>query len=297
MLRFRLTLAYDGTDFHGWQRQDVPTDHPLALAAIGEAAPGRLALRTVQHVVEQAVRQVVREPITIVGASRTDAGVHAQAQCAAFTCSEEARRPPDERLAQAITSRLPPDVVCLACEPAPLDFDPIGGCLAKGYRYAFHTGRTRPLWDRRYVWHTHHELDVARMQEAAAHLTGERDFAALAALDHGRDSTVRTIFACRVSEPAPQRVAIEVSGDGFLYNMVRILAGTLHEAGRGKIEPGDIPDILESKDRRRAGPTLPPEGLRLEWIRYPGDTPHPDMPPGLTTARARREARAEQEID
>ena len=285
MRRFRLTIAYDGTDFHGWQRQDIPLDHPLAGHAIGEVEPGRLALRTVQHVVEQAVRQVVREPVIVVGASRTDAGVHARAQTAAFTCSDEARRPPDDRLAQAITSRLPPDCVCLACDTAPPEFDPIADCLAKGYRYTLHTGRMRPLWDRRYVGHTHHELDVSLMRQAAEHLVGEHDFAALAAIDHGRDSTVRTIFACRVSEPGDHRIAIDVSGDGFLYNMVRIIAGTLHEVGRERIRPGDIPDILASADRRRAGPTLPPEGLRLEWIRYPGDIPHPDMPPGLAHPR------------
>lgn len=289
MPRYRLTLAYDGTDFHGWQRQDVPPDHPLAPEAVGETESGHLALRTVQEVVQRAVRRVVRAPALVQGASRTDAGVHARAQTAAFTCPDDAPRPPDERLARAINSRLPGDVLVLACEAVGDDFDPIADCLAKGYRYTMHTGPQRPLWDRRYLHHTHHELDFDRMDHAAALIPGERDFAAFAAAGHGREHTVRHVFACRTIQPAPGRVAVEVAGDGFLYNMVRIIAGTLHEVGRGKIDPDALPDILDSKDRRRAGPTLPPEGLRLEWTRYPGDPPHPDMPPGLTTSRARRE--------
>jgi tRNA pseudouridine38-40 synthase len=133
------------------------------------------------------------------------------------------------------------------------------------------------MWDRRFVFHTWHDLRLEPMQRAAALMTGEHDFAAFAQISHGRKTTVRTVFGCAVEQTnagaddrGPPRFEIRVSGSGFLYNMVRIIAGTLMEVGRGKIDPEQIPLILESKDRKQAGPTLPPQGLRLEWIRYGG---------------------------
>lgn len=247
-------------------------------------SPGRIALRTVQAVVERAVREVVREPIVLIGASRTDSGVHAKAQCASFACNDDPARGrgwPAERgiepLIRAINSRLPEDVLVVDAALTGDEFNPIADARSKGYSYTMVSSPHRPLWDRSTVYHTWHELDANRMHEAAQHFIGEHDFAALAALGHGRKTTVRTIHTCSVaSEPIQtatgtfksQRVRIEVSGNGFLWNMVRILAGTLHEAGRGKIAPDDMPKILASLDRRRAGPTLPPEGLCLEWINY-----------------------------
>ena len=115
---------------------------------------------------------------------------------------------------------------------------------------------------------TPYTLDVARMRRAAAHLVGTYDCVAFAQINHGRSTTVRTIYDCTVHERANRRIEIEIAGSGFLYNMVRIVAGTLLEVGRGRIEPGDLPAIIESKDRRRAGPTLPPQGLCLRWIWY-----------------------------
>ncbi len=316
MPRYKLTVAYDGTDFHGWQKQEPLAPDPSDPAAQTlpelseplESRPGRVALRTVQHVLEQAVRQTIREPITLIGASRTDSGVHAHGQVAAFTSTPDAARGvgwPAERgcdsLIRALNARLPDDLLVRAAEIVGDTFNPIGDCVSKGYSYTLHLSQQRPLWDRRTVFHTWQDLDLARMQEAAALLTGTHDFAALAAANHGRQTTVRTIFDCTVSEvflplplggegrgeggaPSPvepvsnrliasspfpaRRLRIDVSGDGFLYNMVRILAGTLHEVGRGKIDPNQIPAILESNNRTNAGPTLPAEGLRLEWIRY-----------------------------
>lgn len=291
MPRYRLTIAYDGADFHGWQKQEPPDPDAEADPDTGERP--RLKMRTVQEVVEQAVREVVREPVILQGASRTDAGVHARAQCAAFTTEGDARDGrgwPAQRgalpLLRAINSRLPADVLVTGVALAPDHFDPVTHAVAKGYIYTIHASPHRPLWSRRSAFHCWHALDAERMRRAARHLVGEHDFASLAAAGHGRLTTVRTIFACDVADappadpaerdPAggdfePRHVRIEVSGNGFLYNMVRILAGTLMEVGRGKIHPDDIPAILESKDRRRAGPTLPPEGLCLDWIRYPGD--------------------------
>ncbi len=285
MPRYKLTIAYDGTDYCGWQKQEPPDP----------ATPGsRITLRTVQGVVEDAAREVLREPgLVLTGASRTDSGVHALGQVAAFTSAPDASTgvgwPEDrgtDRLVKALNSKLPRDVLVRSAELVADDFEPIGGATSKEYTYTIVSGETRPLWDRRYVWHTWYELDLARMREAAAHLVGEHDFAAFAQINHGRKTTVRTIFACDVEQGSPphpgplprggegargpdeQRFVVRVSGSGFLYNMVRIVAGTLMEVGRGKIEPGNILDILASKDRRRAGVTLPPTGLRLEWVRY-----------------------------
>lgn len=257
MPRFRLRIAYDGTDFHGWQRQEPP---------------GRPALRTVQGALEDAVAEAVGCRVPVTGASRTDAGVHAMGQVAAF--SAETRIPVD-RLAMAINARLPGDVrVRDAC--AVVDgFDPISECVSKCYRYRIAHGDTGTdgvlLFDRRTTWSTWHRLDAARMAGAAAALVGTHDFAAFAQVNHGRESTVRTIHGCTVSAPAPGRITIEVAGNGFLYNMVRIIAGTLTEAGRGRIDASHVREALATGNRSNTGPTLPPHGLRLEWVRYPAD--------------------------
>lgn len=295
-----MTIAYDGTDFCGWQKQEPPAGMNIDAAkvltgerefverepvtnAAGEIelADARMTLRTVQEVVEQAVRHVVRERIVLHGASRTDSGVHARGQVAAFTCSDAVW--PMERgldkLMRAINSRLPEDVLVSGVEVVPDTFNPITDCVAKGYSYTLHESPHRALWDRRFVRHVWAELDVEKMEEAAKRFVGEHDFAAFAAAGHGRTSTVRTVFDCRVgvesetakqrdSETGERRIRIEISGDGFLWNMVRIVAGTLVEVGRGKISADDVTAAIESKDRRKAGPTMPPTGLCLEWVRY-----------------------------
>lgn len=286
MHRYKLTLAYDGTAFHGWQKQQ-PID-PDAPPPLEGQDPVRLNLRTVQHIVEQALRRVVREPIVLTGASRTDAGVHAGGsfpdgspggQVAAFTSVPDPSKgcgwPPDrglDKLMRAVNGNLPHDVKVLAIEQVPLDFQPISGAVSKAYSYCLHVGQSRPLWDRAFVCHTWHTLDAEQMHAAAAHLVGQHDFAAFAAVSHGRATTTRTIHACSVTDLGKHgdasRIRIDVSGNGFLYNMVRIIAGTLVDVGRGKLSPDDIPTILESKQRQAAGSTMPPQGLRLEWIRY-----------------------------
>jgi len=274
MARYRLRIAYDGTDFHGWQKQP---------AASADARPGdpsivspvestdRPQLRTVQYVVESAVRDVIREPVELLGASRTDSGVHAEAQVAAFSCSDDRLGPADDRLALAINARLPEDVVVLACKPTRDDFDPIRECVSKAYRYMLHVGLHRPLWDRRYVHHVRWPLDESAMAEAAQRFVGEHDFAAFAAAGHGRLSTVRAVHACDVDRPRDDRIVIDVVGSGFLHNMVRIIAGTLVEVGRGKMTPEAVSEAIESNDRSLAGPTLPPTGLCLKWIKYAKD--------------------------
>ncbi|MCU0688310.1 MAG: tRNA pseudouridine synthase A [Phycisphaerales bacterium] len=302
-VRYKLTVAYDGTGFCGWQKQE-----PSEVAGGGEGEggqrdggdgvtraysegtprmesvrAGRVALRTVQGVLEQVVRGVCREPgIELMGASRTDSGVHARGQVAAFTTWPGSRGigwPAErgaERLAMAINSRLPEDIVVRVAEITHGRFDPIGDCEAKGYSYTYYVSPRRPLWDRAFVHHVRHPegLDIAAMQAAGAMLVGEHDFAAFAAAGHGRLTTVRRINALSVrdisgeDEPAGTRIRMDVSGSGFLWNMVRIIAGTLLHAGIGRMTAADVGAALASRERRHAGPTLGPEGLCLEWIRY-----------------------------
>jgi tRNA pseudouridine38-40 synthase len=300
-----LTIAYDGSDYRGWQKQEPPGEWAMAHRAIdalpagaepGDVRafeelpdrPGRVALRTVQHVVERAVRSVVRQPAALLGASRTDSGVHAKGQVAAFTSWDapageryDEGRSPDcagggwpasrgvDRLIVALNGRLPDDCQVVDARVIHPTFNPIGDCTSKGYSYTIHAARRRPLFDRRFVHHVWEALDVGAMQEAAKHLVGEHDFASFAAAGHGRQSTVRSILSCAVGRTDADRVRIDVSGTGFLYNMVRIIAGTLVDAGRGRTNPSDVPAIIAAKDRRRAGVTLPAAGLCLEWIRYP----------------------------
>ena len=285
MPRYKLTIAYDGTDFCGWQKQEPPADHSELTGSgrhvdptLETTEPGRVALRTVQAIVERAVREVVREPVQVKGSSRTDSGVHARGQVAAFTASDDEvslakgsgwplSRGTDSLL-RAINGRLPEDALVTAAEPVPDSFDPIADCVSKGYSYTIHASRTRPLWDRRYVHQVWEPLALAPMQEAAAAIVGEHDFAAFAAAGHNRQTTVRTVHACQVLSPAPERVRIDISGSGFLWNMVRIVAGTLAEVGRGHRTLDDVREALATGDRRKAGPTFPASGLCLEWIRY-----------------------------
>lgn len=281
MPRYRLTIAYDGTDFHGWQRQLLPAATAVAQGhTMPPDAQGRVELRTVQAVLLSAVQEVIREPVQVQGASRTDSGVHARAQTAAFSTSANRIGPPDDRMARAINSRLPEDVVVRHALRVADDFDPIADCVLKGYRYSFFVSRNRPLWNRRFVQHVHEDLDAGAMRTAARHLVGEHDFAAFAAAGHGRESTVRTIVLCDVTErpatnedPEARLIAVDVAADGFLWNMVRIIAGTLFDVGRGRLTPEQVGAAIDSGDRRQAGPTLPPAGLCLEWAHYLSDDP------------------------
>ena len=254
MPRYKLIVAYDGTDFHGWQTQNRPEQS---------------SLRTVQEVMQKAVIQVMREPVTLVGASRTDSGVHAKGQVAAFTSSKEL---PTEKIVMGINSWLPDDVQVRSVEVVEERFNPIDDCTSKGYKYNLAHGCSnplrKPLFDRRFMGHTAYVLDIEKMQLAADHFLGAHDFGGFTKLNHGRESTVRTVDGCKITSPKDWRIAIDVSGNGFLWNMVRIIAGTLVEVGRGYIDPNTIPEIIASCDRKRGGKTLPPEGLSLEWVSF-----------------------------
>lgn len=251
--RFQATLAYDGTAFHGWQKQVVPDGPPL---------------RTVAGEVEMALQHVFRQPIDLVGASRTDAGVHAEGQIAHFNAES---RIPLEKLAKAINSRLPDDVEVRRIEPTSSDFDAISDAVSKQYRYRIFNTTQRPLRKRHYVWHCWMPLNIELMSDAAQRLVGTYDFEGFAAAGHGRSTTTRTVLKCNVERHEPE-VSIVIEGTGFLYNMVRIITGTLVEVGRGRLEPDIVDQVLESQNRRLAGPTAPPQGLCLEHIVYPAQT-------------------------
>jgi tRNA pseudouridine38-40 synthase len=273
--RYKLTVAYDGTDFFGWQKQEPKGLEPL---------------RTVQGELDKALVQVLRLPkeqIDMLGASRTDSGVHALGQTCHFNAPADF---PVERMRPAINSRLPDDIDVRGVEPIHDGFDAIADAKSKQYRYRFFNDVERPLWDRRRVYHEPRPLDVAAMQDAAGRLVGTRDVVGFASSHHGRTSTVRTIFGCQIEEhacpptprppdAAPVSIASQPSrevhavivGDGFLYHMVRIIAGTLLDVGKGRFGPERIDDIFATGNRRLAGPTLPAQGLCLEWIAYPDD--------------------------
>jgi tRNA pseudouridine38-40 synthase len=237
----------------------------------------------VQQVVEDAARHVVREDIKLLGASRTDSGVHARGQVGAFSTANEIA---PLNLLMAINSRLPRDVRIAHVETVEESFNPISDCTSKGYRYSIKHGCTdaviAPLFDRHYLYWTPIVLNVPAMHAAAQHIIGEHDFASFTRLHHGRESTVRTVLSCSVTATDEHHCHIDISGTGFLYNMVRIIAGTLVYVGAHRFEVDEFHAIIEARVRTAAGPTLPPEGLCLQWIRYgerdaPGaDGSHPD---------------------
>ena len=190
---------------------------------------------------------------------------------AAFTCIKDLEPP---KLCAALNARLPADVQVRAADIVRQAFSPISEAVAKGYRYRIAFGRSRPsgaprpLFGRFTNFWTPYDLDATRMNEAARRLIGEHDFASFTRKHHGRENTVRTLYDCQVNTRSGRRLRVDVAGNGFLYNMVRIIAGTLVEVGRGKLEPDSVGEILAATDRDKAGPTLPPEGLCLMWIKY-----------------------------
>jgi tRNA pseudouridine38-40 synthase len=200
----------------------------------------------------------------LVGSSRTDAGVHAKAQIAHFD-TDQLQIPP-RGLRMAVNSRLPADILVRKIEAAPETFDAIASTASKRYQYAIWNAPDRPNFFPDLCWHRWHKLDADAMHEAAQVLVGEHDFMSFARPGHGRENTVRTIFSCEVSARLP-RLVIGIEGSGFLWNMVRIIVGTLVEVGMGKYDTAKVREMLAAKDRQAAGPTAPPHGLYLQWIR------------------------------
>lgn len=240
--RIRLTVAYDGTNYHGWQVQ-----------------PNGI---TIESELNRCLKELFHEKTEVIGASRTDSGVHALGNIAVF---DTQARMPAEKIAYALNQRLPEDIRIQKSEQVPPDWHPRHVESRKTYEYRIYRAKFPMPVKRLYSLFTYHELNVARMQEAAAYLEGEHDFASFCQTGAQVQSTVRTIYTARVQEEGEDLV-IRICGNGFLYNMVRIIAGTLMEVGQGKREPEEMPAILEAKDRAAAGPTAPPQALTL--IKY-----------------------------
>jgi tRNA pseudouridine38-40 synthase len=254
MPHFRLTLAYDGTAFVGWQRQASGT--------------------SVQALVEDALARLDERAVAVTSAGRTDAGVHALGQVASFTLVREIA---PRRLVRALNFYLPPEVRALAASVVAPAFHARFDARAKLYRYQIWNGTAVPPMWRRYVWQVPIPLDVAAMDAAASHLVGRHDFAVFQSAGTEVADTRREIHASRVFEWRPEDalepaagmlLRYEVEGDGFLRHMVRAIAGTLVEVGRGRRAPGWMSVLLESHDRAAAGRTAPPEGLCLVRVTY-----------------------------
>jgi len=259
----RLTLAYEGTRYSGWQAQ-----------------PGR---ETVQGMLAAAIRSVSGEDLRPRGASRTDAGVHALGQVVSFTTSSGLE---PAVWGRALNARLPADVTVLEAAEAPAGFDPVAAAVRKRYRYRIHDAAWRPVLQRHLVWRWKSRLDVETMRAAATHLVGEHDFTSFETTPSTRRSKVRTIHAIDVfrhagyDDAAGAEVWIEVVGNGFLHNMVRIIAGSLVMVGCGKRPPDWLRAALAARSRPAAGPTAPPQGLVLVSIDLATQmAPRPDPQP------------------
>jgi tRNA pseudouridine38-40 synthase len=243
-----LTIEYDGTAYSGWQRQ--PNG------------------RAVQQVVEEALAELLGQPAEARSSGRTDAGVHARGMAAAVRTTSGL---PLRAFVEGTNSFLPPDIAIVDAREAPADFRPIGDALAKHYRYTILTSPVRSPLRRFYVWHIREELDLASMQLAAADFAGRHDFAAFRASNCSARTTVRRIDSVEVTRNG-DTITIDVVGGGFLKNMVRVMAGTLADIGRGRFDPGHIRWLLQSGDRKKAGVTAPACGLCLIKVYYPEDT-------------------------
>lgn len=273
MRRILIRVAYDGTGFFGSQIQR--------------------SLPTVESILADAVEELTGENVRVHGASRTDAGVHA---LGAVFCFDTESRIPGEKFALALNTKLLPMTRVVESREVAKDFNPRHGVLDKTYEYHIDDGFIELPTKRMYSTHVKHRLDIERMNEAAKYIIGEHDFTSFCSTDTDQENHVRTIYDLHVranrdddplshiadADPESERriaaltphrsdnrdVIISVTGSGFLYNMVRIIAGTLVSVGEGKIAPDLIPAIIEAKDRRKAGPTLPAKGLFLVDVRY-----------------------------
>ncbi len=272
MKRYMLTVAYDGTGYCGWQLQ-----------------PNGI---TVEEELNTAISGLLQQDIQVIGASRTDSGVHAFGNVCVFDADT---RIPAEKLALALNQRLPEDIRIRSSREVAPDFHPRHTDTIKTYEYKIYNDRIENPVTRLYSKFCYYKLDIAKMQEAAAYIVGEHDFTAFCSAGSSVQSKVRTIYSCEVfaenttfageshadesksstagAAPGPddfsRMITIRITGNGFLYNMVRIIAGTLIDVGTGRTKPSEVGEIIESKDRSRAGDTAEARGLTLVKIYYP----------------------------
>jgi tRNA pseudouridine38-40 synthase len=243
----RLTLAYDGTGFRGWARQPDPST------------------RTIEGVVAAQLERVLREPVKLAVAGRTDAGVHARGQVTSFSTASSI---PPERLRKALNSALAPEVVVLDARGAPEDFHARYSAKSREYVYRIHEATMPDPFTARFVWHRPGHLRLTPMREAARSLVGEHDFASFCRHPEGDRSTIRHLRQLTVVRHGDD-VTIRSVANAFLRQMVRTLVGTLVAVGEGKLEAGSIPEILAARDRGAAGSPAPTRGLTLERVVYP----------------------------
>ena len=245
MRNIKLVIEYDGKDFNGWQKQ------PTKLNIQGE--------------IERAIKQITGEEVDLTASGRTDAGVHALGQVANFKTNSNI---PIEKISIALNSNLKKSIVIKSAEEVEERFHSRLNCKRKTYRYIINNSKYGTAIYRNLETHIPMKLDIQKMQEAVKYFEGEHDFKAFKASGTSSKSSVRTIYKAEVIDAGNERIYIELTGNGFLYNMVRIIAGTLVEVGLGKIEPNEIKTIIETKKRENAGKTLPPQGLYLVSVEY-----------------------------
>lgn len=244
MRNIKLTIEYDGRKFGGWQKQ------PTKLNIQGE--------------IEQAIKEITGEEIELTASGRTDAGVHSLGQVANFKTNSQIEI---EKFAMAINSKLKKSIVVKKAEEVDIDFHARYKCKGKKYRYIINNSREGTAIYREFEYHIPKKLDINKMKQAIKYFEGEHDFKGFRASGTSSKNSIRTIYKAEIKENG-ERIITELTGNGFMYNMVRIIVGTLVDVGLGKINPEEINDIINSKDRKRAGKTLPAHGLYLVEVYY-----------------------------
>lgn len=244
-MNYKLTIQYDGSRYDGWQKQGNTQN-------------------TIQGKLEAVLSRIAGEPVELHGAGRTDAGVHALAQTASVRLPDSL---PDACLLEQINRYLPEDIAVTALERAAPRFHARLNANAKTYRYSIRLGAVPDVFRRKYQYRLNEDLDIAAMEKAARLLCGEHDFRAFCSGKNNKRSSVREIYSIELTRNQSE-LCITYRGNGFLYNMVRILTGTLIDVGLGKLSAEDIPLILASRDRSKAGFTAPAQGLCLVSVEY-----------------------------
>ena len=245
MRNIKLTIEYDGKDFNGWQKQ-----------------PNKL---NIQGTIERAIEEITGEQIELNASGRTDAGVHSLGQVANFKTNSSI---PIEKIPLAINTKIKKSIRIIDAEEVDERFHSRLACKRKTYRYIINNNITASAIYRNLETHIPQKMDVDKMKQAIKYFEGEHDFRAFKASGTSSKSSVRTIYKAEIYEQEDNRLWIELTGNGFLYNMVRIIVGTLVEVGLGKFEPNEIPKIIEDGKRENAGKTLPPNGLYLLKVEY-----------------------------
>ena len=245
MRNIKLVIEYDGKEFNGWQKQ-----------------PNKL---NIQGTIEKAIEAITGEVVDLQASGRTDSGVHSLGQVANFKTNSNI---PIEKIPIALNTNLKKSILIKSAEEVDESFHSRLSCKRKTYRYVINNSKNGTAIYRNLETHIPMKLDIEKMKQAVKFFEGEHDFKAFKASGTSSKSSVRTIFKAEVIEKPDEKIWIELTGNGFLYNMVRIIAGTLVDVGLGKLEPNEIPNIIESQKRENAGKTLPPQGLYLVSVEY-----------------------------